>query len=83
MEEFEIPIIRTHNLETLYLKITTQTNLEIHDKIVAELDKLSLDSRYPGDMGILPSGKPTVKESSDYFHEAMKIRSQVGYLLSM
>jgi HEPN domain-containing protein len=82
LEEFDFPVIRTHNLETLFLKITSRVTIEINDKVIAELDKLYLDSRYPGDLGILPSGKPTVQESTDYFIEASKIQSQVEGLLS-
>jgi HEPN domain-containing protein len=83
LEEFNIPLIRTHNLETLYLRISTKISVEINENIIAELDKLYLDSRYPGDLGILPTGKPTKNEAAVYFQEALNIRRTIGSLLSL
>ncbi len=34
------------------------------------LDQLYIDSRYPGEMGLLPDGKPTVDESTKFFYLA-------------
>jgi HEPN domain-containing protein len=83
LEEFNIPLIRTHNLETLFLKISTKISVDINENIIAELDKLYLDSRYPGDLGILPTGKPTKSEANGYYAEAVNIRKQIGTLLSV
>ena len=32
-----------------------------------------IDSRYPGEMGLLPDGKPTVAESTGFFNVAQAI----------
>jgi len=37
------------------------------------LDQLYLNARYPGELGLLPHGKPTVKESEEFFHFAKQI----------
>ena len=37
------------------------------------LDQLYIDSRYPGEMGLLPDGKPTVDESTKFFNLAQRI----------
>lgn len=82
LEEFDIIIIRTHNLETLSLKIQNFVTLHFNQQILAELDKLYLDSRYPGDFGLLPSGKPTQSEANDYYEEASRMRMEIGKILS-
>jgi hypothetical protein len=46
------------------------------------LDKLYLDSRYPGDFGLLPSGKPTPEEAIGYYNEAVHISQQIKNALS-
>ncbi len=48
-EEFQIPHLRTHNLETLFSKVNYEICVETDEKILAELDRLYLDARYPGD----------------------------------
>jgi HEPN domain-containing protein len=82
LEEYNIPVIRTHNIETLYLKASGKIAIEVDQKVIAELDKLYLDSRYPGDFGLLPSGKPTPEETAIYFREAKIIRLETGKQLS-
>ncbi len=34
--------------------------LDVDPVMVAMLDKLYIDARYPGDLGLLPTGKPTL-----------------------
>ena len=37
------------------------------------LDQLYLDARYPGDQGLLPNGKPTVREASTFYKIAKEV----------
>ncbi len=76
-EEVEIPIIRTHNLETLFSKIKSEIQPELDEIILAELDRLYLDARYPGDFGLMPFGKPTPEEALTYYEEAKRFRGIV------
>lgn len=44
---------------------------------------LYIDARYPGDLGLMPHGKPTREEAEMYFTEAVKIKEQAeNYLQS-
>lgn len=61
MEESEIEFIKTHNLKTLLA--STNTNLNINKRVFTELDQLYLDSRYPGDIGLMPFGKPSMEDA--------------------
>ena len=40
-------------------------------------DLLYIESRYPGDMGLLPNGKPTLANAKEFYNEAENIFNQV------
>jgi HEPN domain-containing protein len=67
IEEFDLGFIKTHSLETLYnlVKRKISGNLDIDMLII--LDQLYIDSRYPGEMGLLPNGKPSISEVEDFY----------------
>jgi HEPN domain-containing protein len=81
IEEYGIPFIKTHNLQTLLVKIEEVISLSVNELIISELDRLYIDARYPGDLGLMPNGKPTLSEAEIYFHEALKIKEQVESFL--
>jgi HEPN domain-containing protein len=81
IEEFGITLIKTHNLQTLLIKIEDVVYLSVNELIISELDRLYIDSRYPGDLGLMPNGKPTLVEAEIYYQEALKIKEQVESLL--
>jgi hypothetical protein len=37
------------------------------------LDQLYIDARYPGELGLLPFGKPTIKESEKFYVLARQV----------
>jgi len=53
----------------------------INELIISELDRLYIDSRYPGDLGLMPNGKPSIDEAEMYFHEALKVKEQAESFL--
>ncbi len=81
IEEFDIDFIRTHSIQTLFLKIENIISFSVNELIISELDRLYLDSRYPGDFGLMPYGKPTLEEAEMYFQEALKLKNQVEAFL--
>lgn len=82
IEENGIVFIKTHNLQSLFLKIEEILPFSVNENIISELDRLYLDSRYPGDIGLMPYGKPTPEEAEIYFQEAVKIKRETEtYLL--
>ena len=82
IEENGIVIIKTHNLQTLFLKIEEIIPFSVNELIISELDRLYVDSRYPGDLGLMPHGKPTLEEAEIYFQEALKIKNQTETFLN-
>lgn len=81
IEEFGITFKKTHNLQTLFLKIENILSFSVNELIISELDRLYLDARYPGDFGLMPDGKPTLDEAKIYFQEALTIKHKVETFL--
>ena len=45
------------------------------------LNSLYTESRYPGDLGLLPEGKPTIKDAEAFYDFAKNIYTQANELL--
>jgi len=62
---YEQPIPRTHNLIRLH-KICEDllgSKLELDNEKLLLLNDIYIDSRYPADFGVLPSGQPSEQEA--------------------
>lgn len=81
VEEFNLGNIKTHQLESLYAKISPILK-GLNETILAELDTVYIEARYPGDLGLMPHGKPSIDEAEIYRQEAVKIKEQVEALLA-
>lgn len=81
IEEFDLGKIKTHQLENLYSKILPILP-GLNETILEELDTVYIEARYPGDLGLMPHGKPSVQEATTYYREALKIKEQVEEYLS-
>ena len=49
------------------MKKTTEDWLSSAESDLVLLDQLYIDARYPGEMGLLPEGKPTISEAKVFF----------------
>jgi len=45
------------------------------------LGDLYIDSRYPGDLGLLPNGKPTLADVKEYYEFAKDICDKVKRII--
>ncbi len=73
IEEYEIGFIKTHSLENLYNKVKGQLQSKLNTDILIILDQLYIDARYPGELGLLPNGKPSVDEASAFYDVAKEV----------
>ena len=65
IEEFEIGFVKIHNLERLLGMVRKQMSLDVDLNIIKRLDEVYTSTRYPGDLGLLPSGKPTIQDAKE------------------
>lgn len=75
----EVPKI--HKLQTLIDR--TGLSREDDEALVQLLDSLYIESRYPGDMGLLPYGKPTLEDAKEFHAFAKDVFEQVCDLLKV
>ncbi len=85
LEEHEKELPKIHNLGTLYGLIEeyldSETRGEIDISLLKRLDELYIDSRYPGEFGLLPDGKPTLEDAGTFYQFAQDIHTRVSDML--
>ena len=76
-----IKILKIHSLNKLFSECNDLNLLD--NEIVNKLDKLYIDSRYPGDMGLLPYGKPTLEDAKEFYDFALYVFREVCKILKI
>ena len=82
-EEKEIRIPRIHDLERLYAQIQ-EAGIVLHnidEDILLQVNEIYIDSRYPGDIGLMPYGHPSIKKVTEFYILAKEIYHQVYNIL--
>lgn len=79
-EEYEIEIPKIHKL--IRLSVLLAEKIEFLEEIWDErqikvLDELYIDSRYPGELGLLPNGKPTIEDACGFYEIAKIIYKKI------
>jgi HEPN domain-containing protein len=82
IEYKNIKVPKQHDL--LRLEKLVQDNLTIkNDDLLDSLNELYIESRYPGDMGLLPYGKPTLTYAQEFFDYAQNLFYEVCDILKI
>lgn len=72
IEEFDKPMIKSHDL--FRLSSTSGIQLDENEKVLIQIiNEVYIDSRYPGDLGLLPQGRPTIKEIENFIFSLQNI----------
>ena len=77
----EVPKI--HQIKKLINLTSKYILFDIDMEIILKIDTLYIDSRYPGDMGLLPYGKPTLNDAEEFYDFALMIFDKVCILLKI
>lgn len=70
IEEFEIGFEKTHNLERLLEIIKKKVEINPPLDLLKRLDEVYINARYPGDLELIPSGKPSTQEAMELYEFA-------------
>jgi HEPN domain-containing protein len=76
LEEAELEIPKIYKLKKLYKQYFIK-DFTCDENLLATLDELYIESRYPGDFGLLPEGKPTLDNAKEFYHVANEILTLV------
>lgn len=81
IEQFELGFIKSHSLNTLYGKVSSKWVIKLDVEILMLLDQLYIESRYPGDFGLLPNGKPSIEQAAIFYEFAQMVYEEVRVFL--
>lgn len=73
--------IKSHDL----LRLRDMSELSLSDEemmMLATINEVYIDSRYPGDMGLMPQGKPTESEAKAFILFSRSILERIGKLVN-
>ncbi len=77
IEEMDLGFVRTHSLTRLHELVRPHYPIIGDMDMLDRLDAVYIEARYPGDMGLLPTGKPTLDEATELFGFANGIFQQL------
>lgn len=81
LEEIGTDIGKTHNLLTLKAAVEQKYSLDLDEDTLSLLNQLYIDSRYPGQFGLLPSGSPTLEDAGEFSRSAREALRKVCSIL--
>ena len=72
IEEKGKPSVKSHDL----LRLQHVANIRLRESetiLLGIINEVYIDARYPGDLGLMPHGKPTIAEAITFFEFCEKI----------
>ena len=82
LEEFGEKVPRIHSLSKLFDLCSDYIRIDADEEIVIALDSLYTESRYPGDNGLLPEGKPSLKQVQLFLHFSQFVYKEISMYLN-
>lgn len=64
---------KSHDVLNLYDRVSQYVELQLDLTLLQKLNDLYIESRYPGDLGLLPDGKPSVVMSKEFYGLAQNL----------
>jgi HEPN domain-containing protein len=81
LEEHSQKVPKEHSTLKLYGLVRALAPLDADVEVLTDLDGLYIESRYPGESGLLPNGKPTLADAQQFQDCARDLYEQVKRLL--
>jgi HEPN domain-containing protein len=81
IEERSLRLPKTHDLQRLLGIVQQAVHLELDGDQLDVLNQVYVSSRYPMDLGIFPSGRPSLEEARQIHAFAEQVFSEVASLL--
>ena len=73
--EKDIPVIKTHDLIKLNGMIKEIKDLGIDEKKLMIINEVYIESRYPGELGLLPDGMPSEEQAKEFVAYAKEVKT--------
>ncbi len=73
LEENDRKVPKIHSLSKLFSLCAEFVSINLDEEIIIALDSLYIESRYPGELGLLPEGKPNIDQARKFYDSALFI----------
>jgi len=73
--ENEIPILRTHDLIRLNGMIKEINDLGIDEAKLMIINEVYIETRYPGELGLMPGGMPSKEQTEEFVEFAKEVKT--------
>lgn len=73
---------KTHSLTRLQSLIESHVSVVVERDMLDRLEAIYIAARYPGEMGLLPAGKPTQAEAEELYRFAQGFLEQIRTVLA-
>lgn len=85
LEEYDLRVPKIHNIEELYklMPAAVRDALNIEPETLSRLSDIYIDTRYPSDLELLPTGLPTKDDAEEIFRIASDIVQKTKKKLEM
>ena len=67
------PVPKDHSTIRLYALVADILGMELDTDILIDLDDLYINARYPGELGLLPYGRPSLEDARQFYEFAADI----------
>lgn len=81
IEEYDLGEYKIHSLIKLRMVVVDILPLQFDEDVLGLINQLYIESRYPGDLGLLPTGRPSVKQAQVFYEAAHQIYNDVKQFL--
>ena len=65
----------------LYARISPFLKDHFDEEMLLQVDSVYIESRYPGDFGLLPDGKPSISQAEEFLAFARMVHESIKKLL--
>jgi len=73
---------KVHNIKKLLALTKEYIIYDINMDTIIKIDTLYIESRYPGDMGLLPYGQPTLDDANEFYNVALKFYYKIDDIIN-
>jgi HEPN domain-containing protein len=82
LEEKGVRPPKTHDVLRLYGLVSETVGLELDLRILQVLNDLYVDARYPGELGLLPYGRPSPDDARQFYEFAAEVYRKAWELVA-
>lgn len=82
LEEFESEIPRIHNLIKLKAMTEKYVSIETDKRLLEQVNEIYSDARYPSDIGLVPTGKPSLDLVKRFYDFALSTKKEIEKTMS-